>query len=114
MCINLWHRREIEQAWLETLTHQPAEFSPSAEHQAIILEALHEVGMMLLELPTNAAKAFLLAEACQMTQKEVAHELGVSTRMVRKYLAQAMLQCMLLEARHTASHLSVSEFPHES
>jgi len=105
LCINLWHRREIEQAWLDTLAEQPQQFAPSAERQAMVLEALHEVGTMLLDLPTRVARAFLLTEACQMSQKEVAEELGVSTRMVRKYLAQAMLECMHLQARETAVEL---------
>lgn len=106
MCINLWHRREIEQAWLDTLSAQPEAHAPSAEHQAIVLQALHEIGAMLLELPPKAGRAFLLAVACQMTDKEVAAELGVSTRMVRKYVAQAMLRCMHLHARHTLDDLS--------
>jgi len=105
LCINLWHRREIEQAWLDTLAEQPEPFAPSAERQAMVLEALHEVGALLLALPTKVARAFLLTEACQMSQKEVAEELGVSTRMVRKYLAQAMLRCMELQARKTAAEL---------
>lgn len=105
LCINLWHRREIERAWLETLAARPEEYAPSAERQAMVLEALHEVGTMLLDLPTKAARAFLLTEACQMSQKEVADELGVSTRMVRKYIAQAMLKCMQLQARQTADEL---------
>lgn len=109
LCINLWHRREIEQAWLDTLAARPEEYAPSAERQAMVLEALHEVGLMLLELPTKAARAFLLIEACQMSQKEVANELGVSTRMVRKYLAQAMLKCMQLQARQTAEELLVPD-----
>ncbi|WP_193075200.1 sigma-70 family RNA polymerase sigma factor [Pseudomonas sp. FME51] len=105
MCINLWHRREIEQAWLDTLAARPEEFAPSAEHQAMVLEALQEVGTLLLDLPAKAARAFLLTEACQMSQQEVAEELGVSTRMVRKYIAQAMLKCMQLQARDTAADL---------
>lgn len=109
LCVNLWHRREIEQAWLETLAEQPQQFAPSAERQAMVLEALHEVGTMLLDLPTRVARAFLLTEACQMSQKEVAEELGVSTRMVRKYLAQAMLECMHLQARETTAELLAPE-----
>jgi len=105
MCINLWHRREIEQAWLDTLAARPEEFAPSAERQAMVLEALQEVGEMLLELPTRAARAFLLTEACRMSQQEVAEELGVSTRMVRKYIARAMLKCMQLQAGETAGGL---------
>jgi len=106
MCINLWHRREIERAWLDTLAAQPEEVFPSAERQAMVMEALHEVGRMLLELPAKAARAFLLTEACQMSQKEVALELGVSTRMVRKYVAQAMLKCIQLQAGKTLEDLA--------
>lgn len=29
-CINLWHRREIERAWLDTLAEQPEQCVPSA------------------------------------------------------------------------------------
>lgn len=105
MCINLWHRREIEQAWLETLAGRPQEHAPSAERQAMVLEALHEIGAMLLDLSPKAARAFLLAAVCQMSDREVAEVLGVSDRMVRKYVSQGMLRCMRLQARQTAGEL---------
>ncbi|SOE46099.1 RNA polymerase sigma-70 factor, ECF subfamily [plant metagenome] len=105
LCINQWHRREIERAWLQALAERPEEYAPSAERQAMVLEALQEIGAMLLELPSRAAQAFLLAEGCQMTHAEIAAELGVSTRMVRKYIAQAMLGCLTLRARQTAQAL---------
>lgn len=106
LCINLWRRREIEQAWLDTLAAQPEKIAPSAERQAMVLEALQEIGAMLMTLSPRAARAFLMAEACRMTDREVAKELGVSTRMVRKYVAQAMLRCMQLQARDTMAGLS--------
>lgn len=31
MCIYLWHRREIELAWLDTLAARAEEYTPSAE-----------------------------------------------------------------------------------
>lgn len=105
MCINLWRRREVEQAWLDTLAARPQEHAPSAERQAMILEALNEISAMLLELPPKAARAFFLAAACQMTDREVAEELGISPRMVRKYVARGMLRCMQLQARETLDAL---------
>ncbi len=102
LCINLWHRREIEQAWLDTLASQPENHAPSAERQAIALEALHEIGALLLDAPPKAARAFLMSSVCDMTAQEVANELGVSTRMVRKYVAQVMLRCMQAQACQTA------------
>ncbi|GGB99127.1 ECF sigma factor FemI [Oxalicibacterium flavum] len=100
LCVDLWRRRQIEQAWLDTLAAQPEALAPSAEQQAIVLDALHEIDTMLRQLPPKAASAFVMAVGCDMSDKEVAAELGVSTRMVRKYVAQAMLHCLLLEARH--------------
>ena len=58
---------------------------------------------MLRCLPVKAANAFVMAVVCEMIDREVAQELGVSARMVRKYVAQAMLHCMRLEARYTAT-----------
>lgn len=105
LCINLWRRREIERAWLATLAEHPEAMHPSAERQAIVLEALAEIGAMLHALPDKAARAFLMAVACQMTDDEVAQALGVSSRMVRKYVAQAMFGCLQLHARQTADAL---------
>jgi len=103
LCVDLWRRREIEQAWLDTLAAQPEAVAPSAEHQAMVMQALHEVDAMLRSLPPKAATAFVLAVACEMTDQEVADELQVSSRMIRKYVAQAMLHCLRLEARLAAS-----------
>jgi RNA polymerase sigma-70 factor (ECF subfamily) len=109
MCINLWRRREIEQAWLDTLAAQPEQFAPSAERQAIILEALHEMSTLLQEMPAKAAKAFLMVTVCEMTSSEVAEELGVSSRMVRKYVAQTMLRCLQMQAARTVTGLGAGE-----
>jgi len=108
MCINLWHRREIEQAWLDTLAARPQAHAPSAERQAIVLEALNELGALLREVPPKAAQAFLMSSVCEMTAQEVADELLVSTRMVRKYVAQVMLRCMQAQACATAAALRTS------
>ncbi|MFJ3462835.1 sigma-70 family RNA polymerase sigma factor [Achromobacter spanius] len=102
MCADLWRRREVEQAWLETLAQRPEAYAASAEDQLIVLQALQEIDAMLRALPERAARAFVLAVGCEMTHREVAAEMGVSERMVRKYVAQATLHCMLHEARNPA------------
>lgn len=105
LCINLWHRQEIERAWIETLANTPASHYPSAERQAIVLEALNEISQMLQSLPEKAARAFVLTAACHMTDAEIAADLGVSDRTVRRYVAQAMLACLKLRARQTVDEL---------
>ena len=105
MCVDLWRRRQIEQTWLDELAARPEAVAPSAEHQAMVIQALLEIDAMLRSMPVKAANAFVMAVACDMTDREVAEELGVSTRMVRKYVAQAMLHCLTLEARGVAAEL---------
>lgn len=105
LCINLWRRQEIERAWMDMLAATPQASYPSAERQAIVLQALEEIGRMLQALSPKAARAFTLAVVCEMTDDEVGAELGVSGRMVRKYVAQAMLGCLVLSARQTATEL---------
>lgn len=94
LCVDLWRRREIEQAWLQALAAQPDAVEPSAEQRALIFEALLEIDTMLRRLPANVADAFIMAMAYGMTDKEIAAELGVSDRMVRKYMTRAMLHCL--------------------
>lgn len=107
LCVDLWRRRSIEQAWLDTLAARPEAAAPSAEHQAIVLETLYEIDALLRNLPPRAAQAFVMAVACEMTYKEVAEQLGVSVRMVAKYVAKATLHCLRLEMRQ-----AVEELPH--
>ncbi len=97
LCVDLWRRREIEQAWLDTLAAQPQSLAVSAEDHAAVLQALQDIDRLLQGLSARAAQAFVLAQACGMTDQEVADALGVSSRMVRKYVAQAMLLCLQLD-----------------
>ncbi|HCA16005.1 MAG: sigma-70 family RNA polymerase sigma factor [Alcaligenes sp.] len=111
MCVDLWRRRQIEQAWLEELANRPAALAPSAEHQALVLEALHEIDSMLRTLPAKVGNAFFMAMADGMSNREIADALGVSTRMVHKYISQAMLCCLQLEARQTLAETPVYPRP---
>lgn len=99
LCVDLWRRRQVEQAWLDTLANHPEAEAPSAEHQVAILEALNEIDQMLMRLPEAVARAFVLSMLYGKTGKEIAHELQVSERTVRNYLSNAMLECLLLEAQ---------------
>lgn len=111
LCINQWRRQEIERAWIDTLAAIPEAHYPSAERQAIVLQALAEIGAMLDALSPKAARVFALAVVCDMTDDAVGAELGISGRMVRKYVAQAMTACLGLRARQTACELRQESTP---
>lgn len=103
MCIDLWRRREVERAWLDTLATCAGAAAPSAEHQAIIVETLLQAADMLRQLPPKVARAFILAQVDGMKYRDIAVELAVSERTVKSYLARAMLHCALLEASYQAA-----------
>jgi RNA polymerase sigma-70 factor (ECF subfamily) len=98
LCIDLWRRRAIERAYLEALAGQAEATHPSAEHRAIVLETLFQIDAMVRRLPEKVREAFLLYRLHGMAYKDIAAELGVSTRMIKRYMAQAMLHCLLLQA----------------
>ncbi|WP_150710688.1 sigma-70 family RNA polymerase sigma factor [Pseudomonas fluorescens] len=98
LCIDHWRRRQLEQAWLETLAARPQAVQPSPEQRAIIVETLYEVDAMLLRLPKRVRDAFILAQLHGLPYRTIAEEIGVCERMVKKYLAQALMHCALLEA----------------
>ncbi len=94
LLINFWRRQDIERAWLEALAAQPEALAPSPEEQALMLEALFEIDALLLQLPDKVRRAFLWSQLDGLTYREIAEKLGVSERMVKKYMAQAMLHCL--------------------
>lgn len=98
LLIDQWRRRKIEQAWLDTLAAQAEVLSPSPEYQALVMEALYEVDAMLRTLPLRVRQAFVMAQLHGLGYRQIAGHLGVSERMVKKYMAQAMLHCLVLEA----------------
>lgn len=95
---NHWRRKSVERAYLEALASQSQAVEPSAEQRALIVETLCELDAMLGLLPVKVRDAFLLSQLDELTHREIAARLGVSDRMVRKYLAQAMLRCALFKA----------------
>ncbi|KMT52475.1 sigma-70 family RNA polymerase sigma factor [Pseudomonas fildesensis] len=98
LCIDHWRRRQLERAWLQTLAEGPEALQPSPEQRAIIVETLYEVDAMLARLPKKVSEAFLLAQLHGLPYKQIAVQLGVCERMVKKYMAQALLHCAILEA----------------
>ncbi|MBB4842946.1 RNA polymerase sigma-70 factor (ECF subfamily) [Paucibacter oligotrophus] len=96
LLVNHWQRQDLEAAYLQALAVQPPALHPSAEEQAQTLELLLAVQAMLDGLAERPRRAFLLARLDGLGYAEIAAELGVSERMVKNYMAQAMLHCLRL------------------
>jgi RNA polymerase sigma-70 factor (ECF subfamily) len=96
LLVNHWRRLTLERAYLEALAQQDQAVAASPEERALVIEALMQVDAMLNQLSPKAREAFLLSQLDGLTYAAIATRLQVSERMVKKYMAQAMLQCLLI------------------
>lgn len=93
LVIDHWRRRDLEQAWLETLANLPESAVPSVETRMILLEALTEIDRMLDTLKPVARNAFLLAQLEGLTCRQIGERLGVSVATVERYIAKGLRAC---------------------
>ncbi|WP_238926730.1 sigma-70 family RNA polymerase sigma factor [Achromobacter xylosoxidans] len=94
LMVNHWRRQDLERAYRDTLATVADTLAPSPEEGALLLDALCELDALLNQLNPKARAAFLLAHLEGHTYLEIAERLEVSERMVKKYMAQAMLHCL--------------------
>ena len=88
-------RQSIEQAYLQELAliAQGLPGYPSPDEVLMAVQALDQIGMALQGLARRPREAFLRHYLEDQTQAAIAADLGVSKRMVQKYLVQALLHC---------------------
>ncbi|TDV70287.1 sigma-70 family RNA polymerase sigma factor [Pseudomonas sp. LP_7_YM] len=85
-------RRKLEQLYLAelALAHEDlASTGPQVMHEALVL--LESVFALLEGLAEKPRRAFLLNRLDGLTHAEIAEQLGVSTSMIKQYIAQVLL-----------------------
>lgn len=97
LVIDHWRRRELEQAWLQTLAAMPEAEAPPPESRLLFLEALLAVDRLLDSLKPPIRRAFLLAQLEGLTCPLIAERLGVSLATVERYMAKALRHCYRLQ-----------------
>ncbi|UXC19899.1 sigma-70 family RNA polymerase sigma factor [Comamonas squillarum] len=90
---NHLRRRQIERAYLDALALLPEPVAPPPDAQLMVLETLVAIDRLLGGLPVVARKAFLLWRLEDLTQEEIAQQLGISRTSVRRHLAAAAERC---------------------
>lgn len=98
LMVDFLRRRSLEQAYLDVLASQPSGEHPSAEQQALLLEALMEVDRMLAGLGHQVREVFILSQLDGLTYAQIATRTGISLRSVNNYMAKAVEHCCLLQA----------------
>ena len=91
-------RKKVEQQYLATYMDCYGEDArvPAAEELVIISETLAAIVQMLEGLPEKCQRAFLMSRLEGMKHGQIAQLLGVSTSMIKQYMAKAMLHCYQL------------------
>ena len=96
LIIDRARRRQLEDAYLRELAltvEMMEQCQQSPEQILVTLEALEQIAFVLDGLALNARQAFLLYFLEGLRQSEIAHRLGISERMVRKHLMNALMHC---------------------
>ncbi len=88
-------RKNLERAYVAALASAPEKVHHSPEEHHMLLEALLAIDKALEGLSDNARRAFLMSQLDGLTYAQIAGELGVSSSMVRQYMAKAMMKCYL-------------------
>jgi len=90
---NHLRRRQIERAYLDALATLPEPVAPPPDARLMVLETLVAIDRLLDGLPVAARKAFLLWRLEELTQEQIAAQLGISRTSVRRHLAAAAERC---------------------
>ena len=95
LIIDQVRRKHIENAYLQelALTAQALEGYQSPEQILTTLEALEHIAFILEGMQDKVRQAFVLYYLDGLKQSEIARQLALSDRTVRKYLIQALLHC---------------------
>lgn len=96
LIIDRARRRQLEDAYLRELAltiEMMEQRQQSPEQILVTLEALEQIAFVLDGLALNARQAFLLYFLEGLRQSQIASRLGISERMVRKHLMNALLHC---------------------
>ncbi|MDQ8031225.1 MAG: sigma-70 family RNA polymerase sigma factor [Bordetella sp.] len=95
LMVDMFRRHALEQAYLESLAAMPARHAPSEEQRLMVVQALREADALLAALPDKARTAFLLSQLDGLTYEQIATEMAVSLRSVKRYMAEAFRHCIL-------------------
>jgi RNA polymerase sigma factor (sigma-70 family) len=95
LIIDQARRKQIEHAYLQelALTVDALEGYQSPEQIHTTLEALEHIAFILEGMHDYSRQAFVLYYLEELTQQQIARQLKLSERTVRKYLILALVHC---------------------
>jgi RNA polymerase sigma-70 factor (ECF subfamily) len=96
LMIDMFRRRAVEQAYLETLAARPEQVDVSPEARTLIIEALMEIDRLLDGLGARSREIFLMAQLDGLSYVEIGRRLDISVTTVKKHAVRALTHCLML------------------
>jgi RNA polymerase sigma-70 factor (ECF subfamily) len=91
-----FRRQALEKAYLESLASLPEQFSHSPEELYQIRQTLFELDKILDRLKPIVRQVFILSQLKGLTYIAIAQQLSVSERSVKRYMAMAFEECIMV------------------
>ncbi|RBO84666.1 sigma-70 family RNA polymerase sigma factor [Marinomonas aquiplantarum] len=91
---HFYRRKSLEQSYLNYLSTMPDAAASSDEYRLILLQTLEQVDILLDAMPSHIKKVFLMHQLEGMKYKEIADEMGISLISAKRYMKQALIQCL--------------------
>ncbi|TBV12416.1 sigma-70 family RNA polymerase sigma factor [Stutzerimonas kirkiae] len=95
LVIDLWRRREVERAYLQSIAHLPEAQIPSEEARHLIIDSLLRIEAMLAGMPELTRQVFAMAQFDGLGHQLIADHLGISLSTVRRHLRKALIACIM-------------------
>jgi len=97
LMIDHWRRRDVEQAYLLSISQLPGTEQPSPESRHIIIEALMRIDLMLQCLPAQTRQIFIMAQLDGLKYRQIALQLQIAEITVKRHMRKAFLACLSLD-----------------
>lgn len=92
--VDHYRKRAVERSFLEALATLPEAFELSVEEKQILLQTLQQIDAILETLPDMVRKAFLRSQLDGLTYLQIADEMNISVRTVKRYMQQGFSRCL--------------------
>ncbi|WP_445115690.1 sigma-70 family RNA polymerase sigma factor [Acinetobacter sp. WZC-1] len=89
-----WQRKQIEQAYQDSLLLQETEYYPSPEQEVIVIQALLELSSIMRGLKDREKQVFILWQIEGLNYARIAEQLDVSLITVKRDMKKIMLCCL--------------------
>lgn len=94
LLVDHFRRKDVERAFREALSVLPEPEALSPEAKEILLQTLQQIDAVLDRLPRAVRHAFLLSQLDGLTYDEIAGQMNLSVRTVKRYMRQGFSQCL--------------------